>query len=813
MIGAAASFAPGKDATSASGHGQDGQGVGTEIAEVTAAIPARCLNEAMAGQLAETLDLALHLASGHFLVAITVAVFFWDVASHAYLVALLALVSGCILLLPLEGWLGRRWPSRLSTPATRMRYVGAVMLCLGIIWSTMPIVLFPPSDVNHRLLVATTITGLMSSAFTLNGIPNLPVRFCLPIVVGSFIGLALSGDPIAVALAVLLAIYAVFVVTSTRRMTRLATERNLDRVRVRDQNETIGLLLHDFEESTSDWLWETDAAGNLQHVSDRIADVSGIPADRLLHAPFGTLLSPGGPADALGDGGDELIALTRNRVPFRDHVVEIPRPEGPRWWRLSGKPTRDRDGRFSGFRGVGADITETRRSEDRIAYLASYDPLTCLANRALFGAQAEAECKRAARLNAACALLYLDLDGFKIVNDTFGHRFGDLLLQQVARRLRTAVETGDLVARLGGDEFAILASRLDEPAAVVLAARLIAAVSTPYAIEGIQVEIGASVGIAMAPRDAQDLESLMGKADLALYRAKSDGKGQTSVFEPALERAIRARRDLETDLKTAIAQGGLDLHYQPLVNLTEGRVRAFEALLRWSSPARGFVSPAEFVPVAEACGLISVIGRWVLRKACAQAALWPDDIRIAVNISPSHFRHSDLLQDVVDALEASGLDPSRLEIEITESVFFEMNPAIATNLRELRALGVRIALDDFGTGYSSLSYLIRFPVDKIKIDRSFIKEMSTRHECLAIIEAILTLARKLSIMVTAEGVESVEQARMLQARQCDDIQGFLFSPARPADEISHLLKALPHRFDDIFRVDRHRPVPPELLSA
>ncbi|HEX8416152.1 MAG TPA: GGDEF domain-containing phosphodiesterase, partial [Methylobacterium sp.] len=336
---------------------------------------------------------------------------------------------------------------------------------------------------------------------------------------------------------------------------------------------------------------------------------------------------------------------------------------------------------------------------------------------------------------------------------------------------------------------------------------LIEAISAPYAIDGVQVEIGVSVGIAMAPDDASEPDSLLGKADLALYRAKAGGKGQIFVFEPALEIAVRTRRDLEADLKLAVAEGEFELHYQPLVSLKDGGVRTFEALLRWNRQQRGFVSPVDFIPVAEASGLISTIGRWVLREACAEAAHWPAGIRVAVNISPTQFRNSDLVEDVRQALDASGLHPDRLELEITESVFFEMNAVTVANLRDLRALGIRIALDDFGTGYSSLSYLIRFPVDKIKIDRSFIKDMSHRHECLAVIETILALARRLSITVTAEGVETVDQALMLKRSRCDDIQGFLFSPARPACEIAGLLDTLPRRFQAILPAAQpHEPV-------
>ncbi len=767
----------------------------SHAAALEGTIPAGYVAEVMAGQLAATLDLAAHLAITHISVAIAVMAFFWDSGSHAYLAVLFLMVSVPVTLLTLGVWISRHRPGWVPSVAFQTRSVAAATLALGLAWSTMPLLMYPPGDQDHRMLVVAISAGLIASSFTLNGIPNIAILFCVPVVVGSFAGLSLGGGDVSLTLSILLVIYACFVLLSVRQMTRISTERITDRLRVSDQSETIALLLHDFEANTSDWLWETDAAGRLQHVSDRMAEVSGIPVGELYNAPFDRLLQPTGP---LGESVLALAGYMHDRIAFRDHVVETADSDGRRWWRLSGKPTYGHDGSFAGFRGVGSDITETRRSEDKIAYLASYDALTSLANRTLFNLQATVECQRASQFDETCALLYLDLDGFKIVNDTYGHGFGDRLLQNVARRLRVAVDNGSLIGRLGGDEFAILSPKTDEAGARALAETLIEALSAPYAIEGIQVEIGASVGIGMAPRDAIDPESLMGKADLALYDAKAAGKGRFSVFDPGLEQTMRTRRELELDLKAALANGDLQLHYQPVVNLAHGEVLAFEALLRWQSPARGNVSPADFVPVAESCGLISVIGRWVLRQACSEAARWSDSIRIAVNISPSHFRNSDLLQDVTDALNASGLPPNRLELEITESIFFEMNAAISANLRDLRALGVRIALDDFGTGYSSLSYLIRFPVDKIKIDRSFIKDMSTRHECLAIIEAILALARKLSITVTAEGVESVDQARMLRARQCDDIQGFLFSSARPSSEVEGLVETLPQRFRGIF---------------
>jgi diguanylate cyclase (GGDEF)-like protein len=406
---------------------------------------------------------------------------------------------------------------------------------------------------------------------------------------------------------------------------------------------------------------------------------------------------------------------------------------------------------------------------------------------------------------ASCALLYLDLDGFKIVNYTFGHGVGDQLLRSVAARLQPVGGEDVWIFRLGGDEFAVLQRCTGTGEAIALAQRLIALVSTAYLIDAVKAEIGVSVGIALTPENAEDPKSLLRKADLALYRAKAKGKGSFYVFENELEVTQRARRELEADIKLAIERNELTLHYQPLTSVRDGRVVCFEALLRWSNPRRGSVSPMEFIPVAEATGMIVAIGRYVLRQACREAARWPRHIRVAVNISPIQFRTSGFVQDIAEALAATGLDPDRLEIEITESVFLDKTAITMTNLNELRGMGIRIALDDFGTGYSSLSYLAKFPVDKIKIDRSFVRDINASDQSLAVIEAILAIAQKLSISVTAEGVETAEQARILKARNCSDIQGYLLSPARPADEIFAIIDRIPQDFV--------RLLPPEMPRA
>lgn len=750
------------------------------------------------GQLNETLRLSTQLALTHLVMAVAVVILFWGRAPIPYLLALFAVILALVAICLVGVRRHRRSQPSLAQAEAMQRAVRGVVLTLGLAWGTMPVTLYGHLDVDGRSYIVALCTGLLTTPYVLGPIRHAANLFAIPVMAGCLMALAWQNDESSRVLAILLVIFASSILLNTRRMARFSTVRIADRIRVIEQNETISLLLNDFTENASEWLWETDPDGRLQNVSLRLVQISGTPAPQLLGAPFVALLRGDETGSGLSEGAREVAALVAARQTFRDRVVAVTVAGTMQWWRLNGKPLYDGAGHFLGMRGLGVDITAARESEARIAHLANYDPLTGLANRALFQDLASMACERAERTSLPCALLYLDLDGFKVVNDTFGHALGDALLARVAARLGGLARTNDLVARLGGDEFAFLYPCRDADDAVALARTVVERLSQPYLIDGVQVEIGASVGIALAPGDATTPEVLLGRADLALYRAKAAGRQEVSTFTPDLEASVLKRRDLEVDLKRALARGELTLHYQPLVGLERGEVRCFEALLRWSRDPGGPVSPADFIPVAEASGLISAIGRWVLNQACAQAALWPKSVRIAVNLSPIQFRQTDLVLDVFQALEASGLAPDRLELEITESVFFEMNATTIANLRELRALGVRIALDDFGTGYSSLSYLIRFPVDKIKIDRSFINDMETRHECLAIIEAILTLAAKLSITVTAEGVETIEQAALLRTLGCDDIQGFLFSPGRPSRDVEGLIATLPVRFAQLF---------------
>ncbi len=527
-----------------------------------------------------------------------------------------------------------------------------------------------------------------------------------------------------------------------------------------------------------------DAEGLLTLCNDRYADLYRLPP---------ALMRPGTPLRDIVDrryAQGSFPNLSREEyLQWREQVALSPV--------MSETEVELRDGRTiavrhhplpgGGYVATHDDITLRRMAEARVVHMARHDGLTDLPNRMSFNERLTQEISQAAR-GKSFAVLCLDLDGFKCVNDTFGHGMGDKLLIAVGQRLRSCIREVDLLARLGGDEFAIIQHNSESVVEITATCeRILTAISHPFLIDGCRIIVGVSIGITVAPADGMDCDGLLRSADLALYLAKLEGKGTFRFFEPEIDARAQLRRSLEADLRESLGSGEFEVHYQPLVNLASQQVSSVEALLRWNHPTRGMVPPTEFIPLAEEVGLIFAIGEFVLRRACMDAVGWPDNVRLAVNISPVQFRCGHLFKLVEEALHESGLPPGRLELEITETVLMTRSESNLDVLRRLRSLGVRIALDDFGTGYSSLSYLKSFPFDKIKIDQSFVRDLSNRRDLACIVGAVASMGVGLGMCTTAEGVETVAELDRLVQEGCTEAQGFLFSAARPAADIPSLL--------------------------
>jgi diguanylate cyclase (GGDEF)-like protein len=481
-----------------------------------------------------------------------------------------------------------------------------------------------------------------------------------------------------------------------------------------------------------------------------------------------------------GDVDEFCDAIMRN-VALGKATCQITEAPGGRAIQIINQPLES-----GGWVATIEDVTERKRSEEQIAHLAHYDALTDLPNRVLFREQLEHALKQV-QFGEQLAVLYIDIDEFKSVNDALGHSVGDELLKAVAGRLRGCLRKTDLAARLGGDEFAVIQTAVKNPSETThLVERIHRAIREPYECASHLITTDASVGVALASAHGTDLDQLLKNADLAMYAAKSAGRRTYRFFKPDMEAQVKARHVLEVDLRQAIADDALEVYYQPCVSLRDNRITGCEALLRWRHAERGMISPAEFIPIAEDTGLINQLGEWVLTTACAEATTWPDDIRLAVNVSPVQFKSGTLALKILAALAASGLPASRLELEITEAVLIRDDEAALAILHQLRAIGVRIALDDFGTGYSSLSYLQRFPFDKIKIDRCFVNDVAEPNGSSCIVQAVVNIAAARDMTTTAEGVETKQQLELLRALGCAEMQGYLFSQPKPAAEIKQL---------------------------
>ena len=624
---------------------------------------------------------------------------------------------------------------------------------------------------------------MMTSAVSRYGAPASTIAFSIAAGAGA-LGAALASFEFG--LAAIIVVSTLFACMGVVETARMAIGARLAELEMFEKSETVSMLLREFEDGQADWLWQIDTSRRLRAVSPRLAFAMGreipeIEGKSLLQLISGDGWKTGQFPASLHELADRL----KGKESFSNLTVRALVNGQTRWWEMSGTPMFDEDGVWLGFRGVGSDVTAQRESTEKIEYLARYDTLTQLPNRVQINETLAQALAYAEQWRARCALLMIDLDRFKAVNDSLGHLVGDRMLAQVAARLQPLMDEGELCGRLGGDEFAVvIRDASDRKRVDTLAKAIITALSEPYHVDNQVLYVGASVGSCIGPRDGKKVEELLRNSDLALYRAKDEGGGVHCEYEPALHSNAEERRVLEFALRHALEKNEFVLHYQPVVDAVTEELVSFEALIRWDSAEHGFVSPAKFIPLAEDTRLIVPIGTWVMQEACREAARnWPENVKVNINVSPEQLVEPDFAGTVVRALSHSGLDPKRLEIEVTESIFMRDANVARKALEQCMALGCSVALDDFGTGYSSLGYLRKLKFTTIKVDRSFVQGAAHNSpESLAIIRAVVAMADSLGMTTTAEGVENDDEAQMIRQLGCNKIQGYHFGRPMPADD-------------------------------
>lgn len=667
-------------------------------------------------------------------------------------------------------------------------------LYAALLWAIAAIGFFPAGTASDQMsLLACMAMSCIGPAMFQTNSPLGAVLFNLVTGLAFTTCLGFMGN---VELALLSACFVGMVSMGTLEMSKTHLYKQLYQEGMTEKTQVVSLLLREFEENEADWLWQVDTQRRVRSASPRFAFALGREQSEVNGKPLIEMIA--GRQSETGNFSPTLHSLAdhlNSRQSFSNLIVQVSIKGNQRWWELSGTPMRDEQGNFTGFRGVGSDVTAQRESSDKIAYLARFDTLTSLPNRLQLTEALGEALQYAEQWRSKCAFLMVDLDRFKSINDTLGHMVGDKLLALVSARLQSLMGDGQLCGRLGGDEFAIVMTDASDHAAIGnLAARVIEHLSEPYLVDNHTLYVGASVGSAIGPRDGRTVEELMRNADLALYRAKDEGGDSHFSFEPSLHAFAEERRKLEVALRGALQRDEFILHYQPVVDAHSEKVVSFEALVRWQSAEHGFVSPAKFVPIAEDTRLIVPIGNWVLRRACQEARNWPEDVKVNVNVSPEQLLEPDFADTVVAALAASGLAPQRLEIEVTESIFLRDASVARGALEQVMALGCGVALDDFGTGYSSLGYLRKLQFSTIKVDRTFVKGAAQDSaESLAIIRAVVAMAQSLNMTTTAEGAETEEEVALIRNLGCDKIQGFYFGRPMTAIDAQKLFSTVARR--------------------
>ncbi len=665
------------------------------------------------------------------------------------------------------------------------------LLCLnttfyGLWWAVSLYYTMSISQTFQQIIIVACGAGMMSGVSIAYRMIAPASKIALTTVSIGCISALLSADShIANVTSILLGSYYLVLMRHAGGTSDNIVKRMLREREIKQSSETINMLLADFTEQGSDWLIEMSQDGEVFNPCERMAEASCRQIETMQNLNLFALIDDNIEADELKD---HLI----NGRPIRKHIVSLTIDGEQKWWSISARLTDikniddhedSKDTSKHLYRGVVSDITAQRHAEEKVNYMAHFDALTDLPNRFQFNQRLFHTLKNK---DQSVGLMYLDLDNFKSINDTLGHVVGDQLLQAAARRLESCARSKDIVARLGGDEFAIIIDNGTEDTLNHISDRIIEELSRPFQIDGHDVVIGTSIGIAIAPQDGSEPDVLLRNADLALYSAKSNGRNRAIRYQIGMDEAAQFRRVLEMDMRGALSKNEMRLHYQPIVDLDTNKTSGYEALIRWEHPERGIVMPDEFIPVAEETGLIVQLGEWVIRKAMDDMVEWPNHLNASINLSPAQMRSPSLISTIVNSLARTGIEPSRVCLEITETVLMKDSEVNLATLHKLRSIGLKIALDDFGTGYSSLNYLRSFPFDKIKIDRCFVDEIDSRQDCQAIIKSVVGLANSLGISTTAEGVERNEQLEYLKDRGCIEAQGYLYSKAVPQNELSNL---------------------------
>lgn len=659
----------------------------------------------------------------------------------------------------------------------------------GAIWGAGFFALSIFGDATSLIsLWAIIICLMVGSAMMLSAIPLSSILFITVAGVAMISGWYIAGS-FEMAMASVAII--ILLISSCLMTGRSFIYRKLAEAHLNEKSEVVSLLLKEFEDTGADWLWQTDTSRRISHVSPRFAHALGMTQEDIEGRPFLQLVA--GQSWDTGKFPPALHALAeklKRRDSFSNMMVPVQINGETRWWELSASPKLDDSGVFHGFRGVGSDVTKQRESADKISHMARFDTLTGLPNRLQLTETLGKAMQDSDKWNGRCGFMMIDLDRFKAVNDTLGHPVGDRLLARVSERLRSIMSDNELCGRLGGDEFAIVIKDASDTQYMdMLGKKIIDTLSRPYEVDQHTLYIGASVGTAIGPRDGRTVEMLMRSADLALYRSKDQGGGAHNEYEPQLHVHAEERRVMEIALRKALENEEFSLNYQPVVSADTGGVMGFEALLRWTNPEFGVVSPAKFVPLAEEARLIVPIGEWVMRTACQEAMKWPSTIKVAVNVSADQLTSPNFLDMVVSAMQDSGLPARRLEIEVTESIFMREGTGATEVLDQIIALGINLSLDDFGTGYSSLGYLSKTRFTTIKVDRSFVQGAAKKiPESLAIIRAVVAMADSLGMSTTAEGAETEEEVKMIQKLGCRKIQGYYFGRPMAAHDALDLFQ-------------------------